>query len=61
MKMCSSGGPNYVMLPMWRVECSKALVHYVVDHYAVIQGLQGGCRYLRKAAYRIFVVQRASE
>ena len=29
-------------------ECSKALVHYVV-----IQGLQGGCRYLRKAAYRI--------
>ena len=40
-------------------ECSKALVHYVVDHSFVIQGLQGGCRYLRKAAYRIFVVQRA--
>ena len=38
-------------------ECSKALVHYVVDHY--VQGLQRGCRYLRKAAYRIFVVQRA--
>ena len=38
--------------------CSKALVHYVVDHYVVIQGLQGGWRYLRKAANRIFVVQR---
>ena len=41
-------------------ECSKPLVHYFVYHYVIIQGFARWMEvYLKKAANRIFVVQRA--
>ena len=40
MKMCSSGGPTCVMLPMWTVSVLK---HY---HYVVIQGFAFAARWM---------------